>query len=57
MDTAQERMFESVIALRCLCEPRYVWREVNYCMFLYDRLEDVYIPEQVYWELKSGRAI
>ncbi len=27
---------------------RYVWRRVNYSRFLYDRLEDVHIPEQVF---------
>jgi|GEM_PF-5160592 len=56
METAHTRICESAIALRLFCEPRYVWREVNYCMFLYDRLEDVYIPEQVYWDLKSGQG-
>lgn len=37
-----------------MCEARYIWKEVNYSLFLYDRQEDVYIPEQVYWELVSG---
>ncbi len=28
---------------------RYVWRRVNFSRFLYDRLEDIHIPEQVYF--------
>ena len=27
---------------------RYVWKRVNFTRFLYDRLEDIHIPEQVY---------
>lgn len=30
---------------------RYTWREVNFELFLYDCVEKVYIPEQVYWSL------
>jgi hypothetical protein len=30
---------------------RYIWQEVNFELFVYDCIENVYIPEQVYWSL------
>jgi len=56
MDSTKVRTFDSLELIQ-MCEPRYVWKEVNYSLFLYDRLEDIYIPEQVYWQLVSGSAI
>lgn len=55
MKSTERMAIESAMALPC-CVPRYVWREVNYCMFLYDRLEDIYLPEQAYQDILSGRV-
>ncbi|MEN6463717.1 MAG: hypothetical protein ABFD62_00910 [Syntrophaceae bacterium] len=30
---------------------RYTWQEVNFELFVYDSVEQIYIPEQVYWSL------
>lgn len=32
-------------------ESRYVWKEVNFEFLVYDRIENIYIPEQVYWSI------
>lgn len=34
---------------------RYEWREVNWSRFLYDKKENLYIPEQVYIDILSKR--
>ncbi len=31
--------------------PRYSWQEVNFELFLYDSVDQIYIPEQVYWSI------
>jgi len=31
--------------------PRYSWQEINFELFVYDCVEQIYIPEQVYWSL------
>lgn len=31
--------------------PRYTWQEINFELFVYDCVERIYIPEQVYWSL------
>lgn len=30
---------------------RYTWQEVNFELFVYDCVEQFYIPEYVYWSL------
>ncbi len=37
------------------CTSRYILRQVNYCLFLYDTQEDIYIPAQVISDLFSGQ--
>jgi len=53
MNIAANKAFESE-GLYQLCSPRYVWREVNYTLFLYDTLEDIYLPAQAFWEMMSA---
>ncbi len=36
-------------------EDRYEWRTVNWSRFLYDKQENVYIPEDVFLEILSRR--
>lgn len=36
------------------CNSRYILRQVNYSLFLYDRLEDIYIPVEVIPDIISG---
>jgi len=33
---------------------RHEWRTVNFSRFLYDKVEDIYIPEEVCRELVQG---
>lgn len=43
------------LALSVELDPaRYEWREVNCMNFLYDRREDIHIPEEVYFDLLAG---
>ncbi|MFB3926068.1 MAG: hypothetical protein ACE14T_08435 [Syntrophales bacterium] len=44
---------EIVLSLE-LDSQRYEWREVNWESFLYDKLEDIYLPEAVYLDLLSS---
>jgi hypothetical protein len=43
------------LALSVELDPvRYEWRQINCMNFLYDRRDDLHIPEEVYLDLLAG---
>lgn len=37
------------------CNSRYILRQVNYSLFLYDKQDDIYLPVEVVEQLLSGQ--
>ncbi len=52
MQTSQSRIPGFILQN---CNSRYILRQVNYSLFLYDKLDDIYIPVEVVEQILSGQ--
>jgi len=37
----------------CQANARYKWKRINFARFLYDQVENIYIPENIYNALRN----